>query len=46
MTFKRDIQHQELRPFTVYSNDYPGLTVAYFTARSTLLPSAFASENA
>ena len=46
MTFKIGVQHQELRPYKVCSSDDPGLTLAYFTARSTLLPSDFMWENA
>ena len=33
-------------PYKVCSNDDPGLTLTYFTARSTLLPNAFVWENA
>ena len=47
MTFKFSIQHQGLGPYKVCSNDDPGLTLNYFTARSTLLPSvSFVWEHA
>ena len=46
MTFKLNIHRQGLRSFKVCSNDEPVLTLNYFTARSTLLPSAFVFENA
>ena len=46
MTFKLGIQHQGLRPYKVSSNDNPGLTLNFFTARSTLLPGAFVWKNA
>ena len=44
MTFELGIQHQGLRPYKVCSNDDPGLTLTYFTARSTLLRNAFNGE--
>ena len=37
ITFKLGIQHQGLGPYRICSNDDPGLTLTYFTARSTLL---------
>ena len=46
MTSELDIQHQGLRPYKVCLNDDPGLTLIYFTARSTFLPNAFEWENA
>ena len=45
MTFSLGIQHQGLEPYKLYSNDDPGLTLIYFTARSTLLLDAFIFEN-
>ena len=41
MTFELGIQHQWLGPYKVCSNDDPGLTLTYFTAKSALLPYAF-----
>ena len=41
MTFELGVQHQGLRPYKVCSSDDPGLTLTYFTARSTLLRNAF-----
>ena len=41
MTLKVDMQHQVLEYYQVYSNDAPGLTLTYFTARSNLVPYAF-----
>ena len=38
MTFKLGMQHRVLE---VCSNDDPGLTLTYFTARSNLVPYAF-----
>ena len=46
MAFKLGIQHWRLESHKVCSNDDPGLTLTYFTARSTLLPYAFVWENA
>ena len=39
------MQHQELGPYKVCSNDDPELTLNYFIASSTLLPNAFVWEN-
>ena len=44
MTLKLDMQHWVLEYYQVCSNDDPGLTLIYFTARSNLVPYAFASE--
>ena len=44
MTLKLGMQHQELEYYKVYSNDEPGLTLTYFTARSNLVPYAFVWE--
>ena len=44
-TFELGIQHQELGFYTACSNDGPGLTLTFFTARLTLLPNAFVWEN-
>ena len=41
MTLKLDVQHQVLKYYQAYSNDDPGLTLTYFTARSNLVPYAF-----
>ena len=40
MTLKLGMQHQVLEYYQV-SNDDPGLTLTYFTARSNLVPYAF-----
>ena len=45
-TLELGTQHQWLEPYKVYSNDDPGLTLTYFTAKLTLLPNAFVWENA
>ena len=45
MNFKLGIQHRGLLPYTFYTNDDPGLTLTFFTARSKLLPNAFVWEN-
>ena len=45
MTMKLGIQHRVLQYYQVYSNDNPGLTLTYFTARSHLVPYAFVWEN-
>ena len=45
MTYELGIQHQWLRPYKIYSDDDTGLTLTYFTARSTLFPNAFVWEN-
>ena len=44
MTLKVDMQHQVLEYYQVCSNDAPGLTLIYFTARSNLVPYAFVWE--
>ena len=41
MTFEPGIKHWGLGPYKICSNDNPGLTLTYFTARSTLLSNAF-----
>ena len=41
MNFKPGMQHRVLEYYQVYSNDVPGLTMTYFTARSNLVPYAF-----
>ena len=46
MTFEFGIQDWGLRPYKVYSNDYPGLTFTYFTAMSNLPSNAFIWETA
>ena len=38
------MQHQVLRYCQICSNDHPGLTLTYFTARSNLVPYAFVWE--
>ena len=45
MTLKRGMQHRVLEHYQVCSNDDPGLTLTYFTARSNLVPYAFVWEN-
>ena len=45
MTLKLGIQHWVLKLYQICSNDVPGLTLTYFTARSNLVPYAFVSEN-
>ena len=44
MTLKQGMQHWVLEYYQVYSNDDPGLTLTYFTARSNLVPYAFVLE--
>ena len=44
VTFEHGIQHQGLEPIKFCSNDDPGLTLTYFTARLTLLPISFLWE--
>ena len=44
MTLKLGMQHRVLKYYQVYSNDAPGLTLTYFTARSHLVPCAFVLE--
>ena len=41
MTLKVGMQHLVLEYYKVYSNDDPGMTLIYFTARSSLVPYAF-----
>ena len=43
-TLKLGMQHQVLEYYQVCSNDAPGLTLTYFTARSDLVPYAFVWE--
>ena len=44
MTLKLGMQHRVLEYYQICSNDAPGLTLPYFTARSNLVPYAFVSE--
>ena len=44
MTLKLRMQHRVLEYYQVCSNDDPGLTLTYFTARSNLVPYAFIWE--
>ena len=44
MTLKLGMLHWVIEYFPVYSNDDPGLTLTYFTARSNLVPCAFVWE--
>ena len=44
MTLKADMQHRVLEFYQVCSNDDPGLTLVYFTARSNLVPYAVVWE--
>ena len=44
MTLKLGMQHRVLEYYQVYSNDDPGLTLTYITARSNLVPYAFVWE--
>ena len=44
MTLKAGMQHLILEYYLICSNDDPVLTVAYFTARSNLVPYAFIWE--
>ena len=44
MTLKLGMQHRMLEYYQVCSNDDPGLTLTYFTARSNLVPYAFVWE--
>ena len=41
---KLGMQHRVLEYYQVYSNDDPGLTLTYFTARSNLVPYGFVWE--
>ena len=43
MTLKDDMQHRVLRYYQVRSDDAPGLTLTYFTARSNFVPSGLGS---
>ena len=45
MTLKLGMRHRVLEYYQVCSNDDPGLTLTYFTARSNLAPYAFVSES-
>ena len=38
---KLGMQHWELQPIIVYTNDDPGVILTYFTARSNLVTFAF-----
>ena len=42
--FELGMQHRVLEYYQVCSNDDPGLTLTYFTARSNLVPYAFVWE--
>ena len=44
MTLKLSMHHWVLEYYQVCSNDDPGLTLTYFTARSNLVPYAFVLE--
>ena len=44
MTLKLDMLHRVLEYYEVCSNDDPGLTLTYFTARSILVPYTFIWE--
>ena len=44
MILKLGMQHGVLEYYQVCSNDDPGLTLTYFTARSNLVPYAFIWE--
>ena len=44
MTLKLSMQHRVLEYYLVCSNDDPGLTLTYFTARSNLVSYAFVWE--
>ena len=44
MTLKLCMQHWVLEYYQICSNDYPELTLTYFTARSNLVPYAFVWE--
>ena len=43
-TLKLGMHHRVLKYYQVCSNDEPGLTLTYFTARSNLVPYAFVWE--
>ena len=44
MTSEIGMQHWGLEYYQVWSSDDPGLTLAYFTTRSNLVPYAFVWE--
>ena len=44
MTLKLGMQHRVLEYYQLFSDDDPGLTLTYFTARSNLVPYAFVWE--
>ena len=44
MTLNLGTKHRVLKYYQFYSNDDPGLTLTYFTARSNLVPYAFVWE--
>ena len=44
MTLKLGMHHRVLKCYQVCSNDDPGLTLTYFTARSNLVPYVFVWE--
>ena len=44
MTLKLSMRHRVLKYYQICSNDDPGLTLTYFTARSNLVPYAFVWE--
>ena len=44
MTLKLGMQHRVLKYYQISSNEYPELTLTYFTARSNLVPFAFVWE--
>ena len=41
---KLDMQHPELQPVIVCSNDDPGVTLTYFTAKSNFVTKDFLGE--
>ena len=44
MTLKLNMHHRVLKYYQVCSNNDPGMTLTYFTARSNLVPNAFIWE--
>ena len=44
MTLKLGMLQWLLEYYQIYSNDDPGLTLTYFTARSNLIPYAFVGK--
>ena len=44
MILKLGMQHRVLKYYQVYSNNDPGLTLTYFTARSNSVPYTFVWE--